>query len=232
MVDTSAIAILPARGGSKRIPRKNIKLFGGKPIIAHALEVAKQSNLFERIIVSTEDDEIARVSARYGGEVPFMRPRELADGLTSTDDVLVDTLERLNDMECHPEFLCCIYPTAALLSPKRIVEGFQLIQKSRADSVIPVLPYNACVQWALKMDDDGRLEMIWPEFRLTRTQDLPQAYLDAGQFYWVRTKNYLIERRLYATHSTGLVLNRGEVQDIDTVEDWIRAEKLLSARGG
>ncbi len=223
------VAIIPARGGSKRILKKNIKYFLGQPIIAYSINVARKSELFDRIIVSTESKKIAAVAVKYGAEAPFKRPFELADDYTGTDEVFIHALEWLQENERSYDYACCIYPTAPLLKVKYLKKGLEILVKNEATSAFSVTTYPYSIFRSLKINEYKRLEMIWPEHRMTRSQDLPEAYHDAGQFYWVDIKKYLIERKILSEDSVPLILPRILVQDIDNIEDWEIAEKMYQA---
>ncbi|BDV43449.1 pseudaminic acid cytidylyltransferase [Geotalea uraniireducens] len=226
------VAIIPARGGSKRIPRKNIKPFAGKPMIAYSIEAALESGLFERVIVSTDDREIADVARGHGAEVPFIRPAELADDFAGTDAVLLHGLQWLEEHARRPDYCCCIYATAPFVRSEYLRQGFELLCHHQATSAFSVATFPACIFRALKLNDLGRLEMIWPENREKRSQDLGEAYHDAGQFYWVDTGKYLAERRLFSADAVPVQIPRHLVQDIDTPEDWETAERMYRALCG
>jgi len=222
------IVIIPARGGSKRIPQKNIKPFLGKPIIAYSIETAKQSELFNEIIVSTDSDEIAEVATQYGAEVPFKRPAELADDFTGTDAVFLHALEWLNENDKAYDYACCLYPTAPAIKAQHLQKGWELLQEKQGTSTISVVAYSSRIFRAFKMNERNRLEMIWPEYRMSRSNDLPESYYDVGQFYWADVNKYLKERDLYSYDAIPVILPHNLVQDIDTLEDWEVAEKLYN----
>jgi len=225
------VAVIPARGGSKRIPHKNIRMFAGKPIIAHSIEVARASGLFDRVIVSTDSPQIAGVARQWGAEVPFMRPAELSDDHTQTDAVFLHALEWLAHAGAEYEYACLIYPTAPFLTKESLSRGLEALRDSDATSAFSVAMFPFPIQRALRIGDDGYLDMFYPEHRLTRSQDLPDAYHDAGQFYWVRVARYEVERSCYA-HALPIVLPRKSVQDIDTIQDWEYAEAMWRATKG
>jgi len=218
------IAIIPARGGSKRIAKKNIKLFYNKPLIAYSIEAAKESGLFDRIIVSTDSDEIAEVAIKYGAEVPFFRPPELSDDYTGTEAVVLHAVEFLRKKNIKMKFVCCIYATAPLIQPKYLKLGLDLLIKRNADSAFSVTTFPYPIFRALKLDDKGLLKMIWAEHMETRSQDLDEAYHDAGQFYWARVDKYLVSGKFFSSNAVPVILPRYMVQDIDTQEDWDSAE--------
>lgn len=218
------IAIIPARGGSKRIPRKNVRDFLGKPIIAYTIQTALDSELFDEVMVSTEDDEIATVAQHYGAQVPFRRSAQNADDYATTADVLAEVLQQRPSYE----LACCIYPTAPLIQVERLQQALQLLINRHYDTVFPVVRYDSPIERSLLLSEDQRVTMRWPENLNQRSQDLPAAYHDAGQFYWFRTSYLLREQRLYGDNSGAIVLPPTEAQDIDTPEDWQLAE--LKAR--
>lgn len=217
------VAIIPARGGSKRIPRKNIKNFFGKPLIAYSIETALKSKLFDKVIVSTDDKEIAKISKQYGAEVPFIRPDNLSDDFTNTDDVVSHALSYLKDKGEEYDFCCTLYATAPLLQEQYLVEGFKLLQNTDAINSFSVTSMPFPIQRAFKISAENRCEMFTPEHYLTRSQDLETAYQDAGQFCWTKLEQKSDEI-FFAKDSIPVVLPRYLVQDIDTIEDWKRAE--------
>lgn len=219
------VCIIPARGGSKRIPKKNIKLFHGKPLIAYSIETAKKSKLFDRIIVSTDDEEIAKVSKEYGAEVPFMRPKELADDYTGTNKVTKHAIDWLENIGEKYDYVCTIYATAPLLQIKYLKEGFRKLKNSDAVYSFSCTSMPYPIQRTFKITKDGRCEMFFPEYYSSRSQDLKKAYQDAGQFYWQKLFKVSNEP-IFGKDSIPIVLPRYLVQDIDTLEDWDRAEKL------
>lgn len=221
------IAIIPARGGSKRIPRKNIKLFCGKPMIVWSIETALNSGCFDRVIVSTDDAEIAEVAKKAGAEVPFFRPTELADDFASTEDVIIHAVQTLDKSGKPPELICCIYPTAPLLQPESLQHGLTLLQQKHLHYALSVASYAYPIQRALRLDQDSRLEMFQPEHRDARSQDLTPAYHDAGQFYWGTRRAWLERQVIFGSNSAAVVLPRYRVTDIDTEEDWICAELMF-----
>jgi pseudaminic acid cytidylyltransferase len=224
------IAVIPARGGSKRIPRKNVKLFAGLPMIAHSILAARDSGVFNRIIVSTDDSEIAEISKAYGAEVPFLRPEELADDHASTDVVFVHALELMNQLGGSYNYACCIYATAPFVRVEYLRQGLELLKESDATSAFSVASFPFPIFRGMKINERGRVEMLWPEHRWTRSQDLPEAYHDAGQFYWVNVERYLKEKKLLSEDAVPVVLPRWLVQDIDTIEDWHRAELMFEVQ--
>jgi len=225
-------AIIPARGGSQRIPRKNIKLFAGLPIIAHPIRAALASGLFSRIVVSTDDPEIARVAREHGAETPFPRPADLAGPHTPTAPVLAHALRALEAHGPLPTQCCLIYPTAAFVDPETLRRGLAVLLDTGATTALSAAPHPASIFRALRTDEDGLLRMVWPENMHVRSQDLPQTYYDAGQFYWCDTRGFLAEGELYARRTAPVVLSRLQAQDIDTPDDWELAEALFLARRG
>ncbi|OGQ88406.1 MAG: pseudaminic acid cytidylyltransferase [Deltaproteobacteria bacterium RIFOXYD12_FULL_56_24] len=223
------VAIIPARGGSKRIPGKNIKLFAGKPVIAWSIEAARQSELFDRIIVSTDSEEIAAVAREYGAETPFMRPAQLADDFTPTADVILHVLDWLGEHGAMADHACCLYATAPFVQPGFLWQGFDILRQSGAASVFTVTSYPASIYRALKIEEDGHLAMVWPKYELTRSQDLPGSYHDAGQFYWLDARRFSAGKKIYSYDARPVILPRYLVQDIDTPEDWLMAEAMYAA---
>ncbi len=218
------IAIIPARGGSKRIPRKNIKLFCGKPIIAYSIEAARRATLFDRIIVSTDDDEIADIARKWGAEVPFMRPQNLADDYTSTMDVIKHAILWLNQNDAVYSHVCCIYPTAPFIRIADLKKGYALLKNDKVNFAFPITTFPSSIFRALKLSHQNQLNMFWPEHLDTRTQDLPEAYHDAGQFYWGKTDAFLRSDPIFKEHSSPVIIPRYIAHDIDTPEDWKQAE--------
>jgi len=222
------IAVIPARGGSKRIPNKNIRNFFGKPIIAYSIEAAKQAGIFDKIIVSTDSERIAEVSREYGAEIPFMRPPELSDDFSGTDAVVLHALEwMIHQTDCQVRYVCCIYATAPFVRPEFLLKGLEMLSKENASTVFSVTTFSYPILRALKVTKTGRMEMFWPEYRLSRSQDLPEAFHDAGQFYWADAKKFLEERSFLTRDALPFILPRYLVQDIDTPEDWERAEIMF-----
>lgn len=225
------IAIIPARGGSKRIPKKNIKKFLGKPIIAYSIEAAIESNLFEKVIVSTDDDQIAKTAIKYGASVPFVRPKNLSDDFTGTGAVVEHALEFLKSRNEQYDFVCTIYATAPLLKSKYLIDAYDKLKNSNAKMCFSVTSIPFPIQRAFKINSNERCQMFTPEHFLSRSQDLEEAYQDAGQFYWENTKIQSNEIA-FGKDSIPLVLPRYLVCDIDTPEDWEMAEILHNARSG
>ncbi|MTI88141.1 MAG: pseudaminic acid cytidylyltransferase [Balneolaceae bacterium] len=220
----SNVAIIPARGGSKRIPRKNIRDFLGKPIIAYSIEAALESDLFDEIMVSTDDEEIAEVAKKYGAKVPFMRSKENADDYATTVDVLVEVLQTYQQQGKNFENGCCIYPTAPLVKPVFLENAYEKLIHKNFNTVFPVVEFSYPIQRSLKLNEVGKVEMNWPEYLDSRSQDLPKSYHDAGQFYWFKVEGLLKEEKFFGNNSGAIILPNTRVQDIDTKEDWRLAE--------
>lgn len=217
------IAIIPARGGSKRIPRKNIKPFHGKPIIAYSIEAALQSDLFCEIMVSTDDIEIAQIAQQYGASVPFLRSNVTADEFATLGDVVEEVLMRYEEQGNTYDNVCCLLATAPLIKKQRIIEAYQKMLSESYDAVFPVVRFSYPIQRALRMEN-GRVSMFYPENFLKRSQDLEPAYHDSGQFYWMKVNAFMKEKRFFAQNAGAIILHETEVQDIDTEEDWKIAE--------
>lgn len=225
---SKAIAIIPARGGSKRIPRKNIKLFHGKPLIAYSIEVAIKSKLFDKVIVSTDDEEIAKIAKDYGAQVPFLRPKELSDDYTGTGQVIEHALNTLQENGESYDFCCTVYATAPFLQEKYLIEGFDKLKNSKAKHAFSCTSMPFPIQRTFKITPNGRCEMFWPENFMKRSQDLEEAYQDAGQFYWTNL-NIESEEITFGKDSIPIILPRYLVHDIDTLEDWKRAEVIYQS---
>ncbi|MCL2717335.1 MAG: pseudaminic acid cytidylyltransferase [Lachnospiraceae bacterium] len=215
------IAIITARGGSKRIPRKNIKEFCGKPIIYYSIKAALDSGIFDTVMVSTDDDEITRIARNYGAEVPFKRSQETADDFATTSDVLQEVIESYRRQGKNFDRFCCIYPTCPLLKKERLQEA--MIMLDDCNGVKPVVKFSFPPQRSLIIND-GFLEYQYPEFTNSRSQDLEAVYHDSGQFYAMRTEAFLTAGTLNVTNLKPIILNEMEVQDIDTDDDWKLAE--------
>lgn len=218
------IGIITARGGSKRIPRKNIRLFLGQPIIKYAIDAALASGLFEEVMVSTDDPEIAEIARQLGAAVPFMRSPETSTDFSTTNDVI---LEVLNAYELHGKtynYACCIYPTAAFITPEKLRRAFDIIVHQGANCVMPIAAYSVPIWWALKKNEQNIITLHWPENAVKRSQDLPRAYYDCGQFYFFRTQSFVKHQTLFTEKTIGLEVPETEVQDIDNEADWKIAE--------
>jgi len=223
------VAVIPARGGSKRIAKKNIRPFFGKPIMAWSVEAARASGCFDRIIVSTDDAEIAAVARSLGAEVPFTRPAELATDQAATIPVVAHAINWLKQQGEEPEQVCCIYAAAPFISAADIQQAETILRDSSVSYVFPVASFPSPVQRALRILPSGRGEMFNPELFVKRSQELEEAYHDAAQFYWGTAEAWLQEKMIFSTDSVPLVIPRYRVQDIDTEEDWQRAEYLFRA---
>ncbi|HRP87315.1 MAG TPA: pseudaminic acid cytidylyltransferase [Gammaproteobacteria bacterium] len=222
------LAVIPARGGSKRIPRKNIREFCGRPIIAWSIEAALQSGCFDRLVVSTDDEQIAAAARACGAEVPFLRPAALADDHAGTLAVMRHAVETLA-VDRQAGRVCCIYATAPFLRAEDLRRGLETLEQSGADYSFSVTSFPFPIQRALRMTPQGRVEMFDPAQFATRSQDLEEAWHDAGQFYWGRAAAWLDEAPLFGHGAAPVILPRHRVQDIDTPEDWLRAEWLFRA---
>lgn len=221
-----AIAIIPARGGSKRIPRKNIRPFCGQPMLAYAIQAAQQSSCFSKVVVSTDDEEIAKVARQLGAEVPFLRPANLADDHAGTTPVVIDTIQRLDQLGIQAKHYCCIYATVPLIQADDLKAAHQRLIASNAPFVYTVAEFGFPIQRAVRMDEQGRVTPFWPEQMAKRSQDLEPAYQDAGQFYWGSRAAWLGEISPVGGEGIGHILPRHRVVDIDTPEDWHLAELL------
>lgn len=223
------VAIIPARGGSKRIPRKNIKNFCGKPIIVYSIIAAQESGLFDKIIVSTDDQEIADIARNWGAEVPFFRPKQLADDHTVTMDVIIHAIKWLHANDVEYDYACCIYATAPLIRIQDLQQGYKQLKDSDKLFAFSVTTFPSPIFRALKQTKTNGLAMFWPEHLNTRSQDLPEAYHDVGQFYWGTTDAFLKRLPLFDEHALPIILPRFLAQDIDTPEDWKQAELIYKA---
>jgi pseudaminic acid cytidylyltransferase len=219
------IAIIPARGGSKRIPRKNIKSFAGQPMIAYAIAAARACGLFDHIVVTTDDDEIAAIAREYGAETPFMRPPELADDHAGTVPVIAHAIQACRALGWDIEAACCIYPGVPLLQAQDLRDAYALMRDSGADYAFTVAPFPAAVQRALRRDGAGIMQPMQPEYVRTRTQDLEPAYYDAGQFYWGLPAAWESGASPHQ-NGAGLAIPEWRAVDIDTPQDWERVELL------
>lgn len=223
------LAVIPARGGSKRIPRKNIRLFGGQPIISWSIAAARQSGCFDRIIVSTDDPEISEVAKHHGAEVPFVRPPELADDRTGTVSVIAHAIAWQNANGEDVSEACCIYATAPFIRSEDLQRGWQALQECNAKYAFSVTSYAFPIQRALRITPTMRVAMFQPEHFTTRSQDLEEAWHDAAQFYWGKADAWLAELPLFSEAAKPIILPRHRVQDIDTPEDWARAEMMFKS---
>jgi pseudaminic acid cytidylyltransferase len=222
------ICIIPARGGSKRIPRKNIKPFCGKPIIAHAIDAALRSRLFDHIIVSTDDDEIVMLANTFGATTPFRRPQELADDYTPTIPVISHAVRACREMGWYVTRVCCIYPCVPFIRIEDLTAALALLETSGAPYSFPVVEFTSPIQRALKRDTAGCMSPLFPEHQLSRSQDLEPAFHDAGQFYWGWANSWLTAESVHSG-AAGLTIPQWRVVDIDTPDDWTRAELMYHA---
>ena len=223
------IAVIPARGGSKRIPGKNIKPFYDKPMIAWSIEAAFESHCFDRVIVSTDDEGIAAVARKWGAEVPFMRPAELSDDFTGTIPVIAHAVDWLYAQNLQPQAVCCVYATAPFVQAVDLQRGLKILREQAVDYAFSVTSYAFPIQRAIKLTSDGRIGMFNPEYFNTRSQDLEEAYHDAGQFYWGSADAWHQQKSIFSEQAAPVLLPRHRVQDIDTPEDWLRAESMFKA---
>jgi N-acylneuraminate cytidylyltransferase len=222
------VAIIPARGGSKRIPRKNIKDFFGKPIIAYSIDAAIQSKCFDKVIVSTDDQEIANIALQYGAEIPFLRPSKISNDYATTIDVIQHALRWLEEHEMKATQVCCIYATAPFIDPIYIQQGQRALLEKSVNYTFSATSYAFPIQRSFYLNK-GAVNMFYPEHYNTRSQDLDEAYHDAGQFYWGKPEAFLTGKPIFSKNSKAIILPRKLVQDIDTKEDWEFAEALYKA---
>ena len=217
------ICIIPARGGSKRIPRKNIKSFLGKPVIAYSIDAALRSGIFEEVMVSTDDEEIAEIARQYGASVPFMRSSETANDYSGTEDVISEVIERYRALGQEFETICCIYSTAPFVKSERLYKAYGKLNEN-TDAAFSVVSYSYPIQRSLRINKNGYVEMKFPQYLDARTQDLEETYHDAGQFYFVKTDSFFKEKTLWCRRTAPIILSELEVQDLDTETDWQLAE--------
>jgi len=220
------VCVIPARGGSKRIPRKNIKEFNGMPVIAYSIKAALKSKCFSQVIISTDDDEIAEVARKYGAQVPFIRPSELSSDFTGTFPVIKHAIEWLESKNNSIENVCCLYATAPFIQSNIISEAYQKLLNSKSDYCFSVTSFPFPIQRSIRITENDKVDMFYPENFFARSQDLEEAYHDAGQFYWGRAEAFKNELPIFSELSTPFVRPRYLVQDIDTAEDWTRAEVM------
>lgn len=217
------IAIIPARGGSKRIPRKNIRSFFGKPIIAYSIEAALQSNLFDEVMVSTDDPEIAEIAITWGAKVPFFRSEKNSNDFSSTFEVIEEVLMEYNRKNILPVFICCIYPCAPFVKETHLIESFDKLRSGHFDTVFPIVRYSTPIQRALMIQNE-KVQMIDTNNSLVRTQDLVPSFYDAGMFYWCSSKKLLQNKKIISDNSSYIEIDEFESQDIDNESDWKIAE--------
>lgn len=223
------LCIIPARGGSKRIPRKNVKDFLGKPIIAYSIEAALKSEIFEEVMVSTDDEEIAEIARQYGAKVPFLRSSDTSNDFASTDDVLREVVRRYENIGQKFDNMCCIYATAPMIQTKDILEAYDRLNKSDFAMVFPVVAFSYPIWRCLDFTEDGAVKFHWPEYESSRSQDLPKEYHDTGTFYWHKIEQWMTGD----TSAGGIEVDETTIQDIDTETDWKIAEmkyRLLNGR--
>lgn len=223
------LCVIPARGGSKRIPKKNIRNFCGEPIISFSIRAALAAGCFDTIVVSTDDEEISELALSYGVDVPFVRPTELSDDFTGTVPVMRHAIQQVKILYGEVDYACCVYATAPFVTAKDLNSGFDLINKSYYDYALSVTNYSFPIQRAVKISEQGQIVMFNPEHSLTRSQDLEEAWHDAGQFYWGSCEAWCEGRPILGCKTLPIKLPRYRVQDIDTEEDWNRAEWLFRA---
>jgi N-acylneuraminate cytidylyltransferase len=223
-MNMKTIAIIPARGGSKRIPRKNVRPFMGQPVIGYPIQAAIDSGCFDEIMVSTDDKEIADVAKKFGAAVPFLRSSETSNDHASTADVLLEVLQEYEKLNKRFDNCCCLYPVTPLVSKEILQTAFDKFIVSKADSLMPVVRYSHPIQRALQINEEGFLRYIQPENAMLRTQDLPPCYHDAGQFYFFKTDSFLKNKTLVSKNTLAFELSEQLVQDIDNEDDWKMAE--------
>jgi N-acylneuraminate cytidylyltransferase len=217
------LALIPARGGSKRIPKKNIKLFFDKPIIAYSINTALEAEIFDEIMVSTNTEEIASISQKYGAKIPFLRSSKTTSDRATLVDVVEETLLKYKNLGKYFDYVCCLLPTAPFITSKRLIDGYKLLIRNVVDVVIPVVRFSYPIHRAFKIKN-SRLKMIWPKYMHVNSQELLQTYHDSGQFYWLKTEIFLKQKRIFAKNAYPMIISESEVQDIDTEEDWKTAE--------
>jgi N-acylneuraminate cytidylyltransferase len=220
----SNLCIIPARGGSKRIPRKNIKDFLGKPIISYTIEAALHSNLFDDIIVSTDDMEVANIAIQNGVIVPFFRSQKNSNDFATTSDVLIEVLDILLKNGQKYDNICCLYPTAPFVDKDLLMKTYDLFSSGKYDSVFPIVKFSSPIQRALHFDSSNKIKMFWPENLYKRSQDLLESYHDAGQFYWLNAKEFVNQKVIFMKNSNAYLVDEMYVQDIDNISDWEIAE--------
>jgi N-acylneuraminate cytidylyltransferase len=223
------LAVIPARGGSKRIPRKNIRPFCGMPIIGYSIAAARASGVFDNVVVSTDDPEIAEVARRHGAETPFSRPAELASDFAGTLPVIRHAIEAMRDRGVDPELVCCIYATAPFIEAADLRRGLEALLASDADYAFTATSFGYPIHRAFTINANGRIEMFQPDNYRKRSQDLAEAFHDAGQFYWGKPAAFIADLPVFTERSIPVLLPRHQVQDIDTPEDWVRAELMYKA---
>jgi pseudaminic acid cytidylyltransferase len=223
------LAIIPARGGSKRIPKKNIRNFLGKPIISYSIEVAINSGLFDEVMVSSDSEEIATVAKQYGAKVPFIRSEQTSGDFAGSGEVIQEVLGLYEGTGLHFDYVCCIYPCAPFITVDRLVEAHEMMIKNNFSTVFPVLPFGFPIQRALHINND-LVSFVSPEYALERSQDLAPRYHDAGQFYWLRSSDFLSSGKIIGERAGGIIISELEAQDIDNEVDWKMAELKFTLR--
>lgn len=223
------LAVIPARSGSKRIPKKNIRDFLGKPIIAYSIETALASKLFDHVVVSTDDNEIASIAKQFGAEIPFLRPAEISGDYTGTNSVVKHAIQWYQKEGASISIACCIYATAPFLKLEYLKAGYEKLVNSSKLFAFSVTTFPFPIQRAIRINNVGEIEPFWPEYTDTRSQDVENAYHDAGQFYWGRPDGFLNDVPIFSKHSIPVVIPRYFVQDVDTPEDWQQAEWMFKA---
>ena len=218
------ICIIPARGGSERIPRKNIKNFLGKPIIAYSIKAALDSMLFDEVMVSTDDEEIAEIAKNFGAKTPFLRSKYNSNNFASTVDVLIEVLDWYSKSGQKFEYGCCLYPIAPFATPELLAENYIRLFKEKCDVVFPVLAYSHPIQRALKLNENNKISLFFNQDQFTRSQDLETTYHDSGQFYWFEIEKLLLNKSLFSENAMGVKVSEFQAQDIDSMEDWKMAE--------
>ena len=219
----SNIAIITARGGSKRIPRKNVKEFCGKPIISYSIEAALKSQVFDEVMVSTDDEEIKKIALQYGASVPFLRSEKTSNDLATTHEVLIEVIKEYKKINREFEYTCCLYPTAPFVTDKKLKLAYQLITEKCVDAIYPVVPFSFPPQRGIVIQN-GLAQFIFPENEFVRSQDLDTIYHDCGQFYFLKTEELLEQEKLILKKTIPMVVSELEAQDIDNIEDWKLAE--------
>ena len=218
------ICIIPARGGSERIPRKNIKDFLGKPIIAYSIKAALDSMIFDEVMVSTDDEEIAEIAKNFGAKTPFLRSRDNSNNFASTVDVLIEVLDWYSKSGQKFEYGCCLYPAAPFATPELLAENYTRLFKEKCDVVFPVVAYSHPIQRALKLNKNNKISLFFNQDQFTRSQDLETTYHDSGQFYWFEIEKLLLNKSLFSENAMGVKVSEFQAQDIDSLEDWKMAE--------
>lgn len=219
-----SVAIITARGGSKRIPRKNIKPFLGQPIISYSIKSALEAGIFDEVMVSTDDQEIAEVSLKLGAKVPFMRSAENSNDFAGTAEVIIEVINQYKNIARDFDTACCIYPTAPFVTAEKLQRAYEILRKEEADSVLPITEFSYPILRSVKITSEGRIAMNWPEYYSSRSQDLPKSYHDCGQFYFLNVESLLHHKKLFMPGSVPIVVPETEVQDIDNETDWKIAE--------